>query len=453
MVSAGASADAAETVAGATQAGATQAGADGAEGRAGAAGAAESAAGAPPFWPDQVLDVPALRASGLRPLPFQEFLLKVHSRCNLACDYCYVYSAGDESWRTQPRRMSRETAELACRRIDEHVRAHGLREVRVILHGGEPLLAGPEFIDGLVRRLRALLPPDVRAQFTVQTNGTLVDDAVLALCHAHGIRIGVSLDGDRAGNDLHRRSPSGAGSHDAVAGTLRRLGEPRHRPLWAGLLCTVDVDADPAAVYRHLMSFRPPSIDLLLPLANWGRPPQGRAGGERDAEKDAAPYADWLGTVFDLWYHAPRQPTRIPFFEGILDGLLGGRSGVESVGGGPARMVVIETDGTLTQSDLLKTAYPGAPWTGRDVRHDALDTLLDHPGFVARQLGREALGEECLACPVVEVCGGGLYAHRYRPGSGFRHPSVYSADLRALITHVAAAVGADLARLGGGRRG
>jgi uncharacterized protein len=288
-----------------------------------------------------------------------------------------------------------------------------------------------------------------RVTHAFQTNGTLVDDAVLDLCHRHGIRLGVSNDGDREEHDLHRRSPAGAGSYDAVAATLRRLGEPRHRPLWAGLLCTVDVGSDPVAVYRHLLSFSPPSLNLLLPLAHWGRPPYGSGTGAAGGAAGGVPYADWLRTVFDLWYHAPVQPTRIPFFEGILDQLLGGTSGVESVGGGPARLVVVDTDGALTQSDLLKTAFPGAPATGCDVRHDALDALLDHPGVVARQLGRAALSEECLACPVVRVCGGGLYAHRYRPGSGFRHPSVYSADLRALITHVADTVGTDLAHLTG----
>ncbi|WP_344056718.1 HEXXH motif domain-containing protein, partial [Microbispora corallina] len=39
-------------------------------------------------------------------------------------------------------------------------------------------------------------------------------------------------------------------------------------------------------------------------------------------------------------------------------------------------------------------------------------------------------------CPVVDTCGGGLYAHRYREGTGFANPSVYSADLYRLITHV-----------------
>ncbi|MFM9559368.1 FxsB family radical SAM/SPASM domain protein, partial [Streptomyces caniscabiei] len=43
----------------------------------------------------------------------------------------------------------------------------------------------------------------------------------------------------------------------------------------------------------------------------------------------------------------------------------------------------------------------------------------------------------CRACPLVRICGGGHYAHRYRPGSGFRNPSVYCADLDVLIRHIA----------------
>jgi uncharacterized protein len=31
--------------------------------------------------------------------------------------------------------------------------------------------------------------------------------------------------------------------------------------------------------------------------------------------------------------------------------------------------------------------------------------------------------------PVRQVCGGGLYAHRYEPNIGFDNPSVYCADL------------------------
>jgi len=41
----------------------------------------------------------ALAEPVLAPLPFCEFTLKLHGRCNLACDYCYMYEMVDQSWR------------------------------------------------------------------------------------------------------------------------------------------------------------------------------------------------------------------------------------------------------------------------------------------------------------------------------------------------------------------
>src|SRR5262249_37802451 len=46
------------------------------------------------------------------------------------------------------------------------------------------------------------------------------------------------------------------------------------------------------------------------------------------------------------------------------------------------------------------------------------------------------LSQTCRQCPVVSSCGGGLYAHRYRSGTGFANPAVYCADLLKLITHI-----------------
>src|SRR5579863_9783187 len=92
-------------------------------------------------WP-ATLDIQALQADGWRPVPFREFIVKIHSRCDLACDYCYMYEMADQSWRDRPRRMTPEIAEHTAMRIGEHARSHRLKEIAVILHGGEPLLAG-----------------------------------------------------------------------------------------------------------------------------------------------------------------------------------------------------------------------------------------------------------------------------------------------------------------------
>ncbi|HEX2315844.1 MAG TPA: FxsB family cyclophane-forming radical SAM/SPASM peptide maturase [Thermomonospora sp.] len=394
-------------------------------------------------WPADGLDLDRLRDVGWRPAPFREFVLKIHSRCNLACDHCYVYEGADQSWRTRPRRMPAAVVAATAGRIAEHARAHGLTEVGVVLHGGEPLLAGGPAIGRAARLLRAAAPPGCRVDISVQTNGLLLTEPLLDLLARHDVGVSVSVDGDRAAHDRHRRHADGRGSHAAVMRGLSLLAGP-YRAIYRGLLCTVDLANDPVATYEALLETAPPKVDLLLPHGTWGAPPPGL-----DPGGTGTPYADWLAAVFDRWYRAPRRETGIRFLEEIIHLILGGRSRTESIGLSPVALVVVDTDGTLQQVDTLKTAFPGAPETGLTVTDHAFDDALVHPGVVARQIGLSALSAACLRCPVRDVCGGGYYVHRYRPGDGYRNPSVYCRDLRGLIEHVSRRIRRDLARLDG----
>ena len=385
-------------------------------------------------WPAS-LDVSSLLATGWLPLPFREFIVKVHSRCDLACDYCYMYEMADQSWRSQPRAMSPETAELTAQRIGEHARAHGLPGVTLILHGGEPLLAGRDLIARLVTATRRAAGPGTAVTALVQTNGVGLSDAYLKLFDELGVMIGVSVDGDAEAQDRHRRFASGRGSSVPVSAALRRLQRFPH--LYSGLLCTIDLRNDPVRTYQAMTSFAPPKIDFMLPHGTWAAPPPGR-----DPDPARTPYADWLIEVFDHWY--PRPLTRVRLFEEIMQLLLGGASDSESVGLAPARMVVIETDGTVEQVDTLKAAFAGATATGLHVARDPLDAALLLPQIAARQIGVRALSAQCRTCSIHAVCGGGMYSHRYRDGTGFANPSVYCPDLMALISHIRDRIQADL---------
>jgi uncharacterized protein len=329
--------------------------------------------------------------------------------------------------------MSRPVAAKVAERIAEHARRHDLPSVEVILHGGEPLLAGPQWLAELAGSLRARVPAQVN--IGVQTNGTLLRPALLDVLKELGIRVGVSLDGDAEATGRHRVYASGRNSFADVADGLYRLGSPDYRDIYSGILCTIDVDNDPVATYEALLKFNPPAVDLLLPHANWSCPPPGSG------------YADWLITVFDRWYCAPVEETRIRMFTELIQLILGQPGAVEGFGLEPSTLVVVETDGAIKQLDSLSSAYPGAADTGRHILTDSFDAILDHPTTVARQLGVQALSPQCQTCPVMAVCGGGLYPHRYRSGAGFRHPSVYCADLMRLITHVSDRVSRDLNRI------
>jgi uncharacterized protein len=206
--------------------------------------------------------------------------------------------------------------------------------------------------------------------------------------------------------------------------------------VFAGLLCTVDPDADPVACYEEMLRYRPPVVDFLLPHANWSSPP------EHTARKA---YGQWLVAIFDRWYAASRQETHVRLFEEIINLVLGGASCTEQVGLSPTAVAIVDSDGAIEQADSLKSTYPGAAATGLNVLGDAFDAALEHPGIVARQIGTAALSDTCLGCPIHEICGGGHYAHRYRDGEGFRNPSVYCDDLRLLIGHIRQRVNADLA--------
>src|SRR5947208_681438 len=61
--------------------------------------------------------------------PLSSFILKVASRCNLDCTYCYEYNMGDHSWRGQPHFANIETLNRVAYRVQEHARQHNLQSV------------------------------------------------------------------------------------------------------------------------------------------------------------------------------------------------------------------------------------------------------------------------------------------------------------------------------------
>ena len=63
-------------------------------------------------WPS-TLDIGELMADGWRPTPFRQFIVKMHSRCDLSCEYCYMYEMADSSWRTRPNDAAGDVAATA----------------------------------------------------------------------------------------------------------------------------------------------------------------------------------------------------------------------------------------------------------------------------------------------------------------------------------------------------
>ncbi|HEY0531303.1 MAG TPA: FxsB family cyclophane-forming radical SAM/SPASM peptide maturase [Actinoplanes sp.] len=351
--------------------------------------------------------------------PLRHFVLKVASRCDLACDHCYIYEHRDQSWRGRPPVIGMATVRAAARRIAEHARAHDVARVAVVLHGGEPLLLGAARLREVTRELRATVGAACELDLRMQTNGVRLDAATAEVLLEAGVRVGVSLDGDRTANDRHRVFRNGATSHPQTLRALALLRQPRFRSLYAGLLCTVDLANDPVAAYQALIAEEPPRIDLLLPHATWEDPPPGR-------------YAPWLLAVHQRW-SADGRPVPIRLFDSIRVLGAGGPSGTEAVGIDAGDIVVIETDGAWEEPDSMKTTVDGGGATGLTVFSSSADEVTEQPAMRRRRGGLAVLSDSCQVCAVVRQCGGGMTAHRYRAANGFGNPSVYCEDLKELI--------------------
>jgi uncharacterized protein len=351
-------------------------------------------------------------------------VVKVASRCNLNCSYCYVYNKGDDSWQGQPALMTREIALQAIDLVAAHCRNHNLHRFNFIFHGGEPLLAGADFLAFFVDEARMRLAPDISAGFSIQTNGVLLTRAWARRLRELGVTVGISMDSTVASHDRWRVDHKGLGSYArARAGFLAATAEG----LNPGLLSVIDVAESPHAVFDHLSELRPRVVDFLLPQATWDEPP---------VRTSPTPYADWLLAIFQRWTAMPELPFRIRLFEQIVRAVLGFRSNYDALGQGVNATIVIETDGGLETVDVLRVCENGITRRGLAVTRDTIDAALADPLAQQYYHSAERLCATCQKCAARAICAGGYLPHRYSRANGFNNPSVYCADLMMLIATV-----------------
>lgn len=360
-------------------------------------------------------------------VPFDTYVVKVASRCNLNCSYCYMYNLQDDTWRGQPSVMAESVTASLGWRIREHLASHNRRSVHVILHGGEPLLLGKKRLRSWVSILRQNLGPDIRLGLSMQSNGALINREWVDLLAELGIGVGISVDGPREIHDRQRVDHRGQGSYDRVLHGIRALqAHPEGRRIFSSVMAVVDTRVSPDDMFAFWQELGVEGFDLTLPHANHVHPPpRGRWS-----------YGDWMVRFFDLWLDQNRPDRRVRFFQNMMRCLFGAPISTDNIGGRPVGVVVVETDGSLEPTDAFKCCEDGMTKLGLNILHDPINHLYRVPMVRTLQGGRTQLGETCRSCPVVSVCGGGYMPHRYGADRQFNHPSVYCRDLEQIIRHI-----------------
>jgi uncharacterized protein len=352
--------------------------------------------------------------------PISQLLVKVASRCNIDCSYCYWFR--DAAVYDKPKLMSPDVLRQLLLRIEQHIAQNALIDFPIILHGGEPLLWGTENFHRIAEGCEAITErTGCEIPIAVTTNGLLIDDEWLNCFEAHDISVAISLDGPAHIHDVHRRTFQGEGTHAAVERAARLLVS---RDIGVSALAVCNPAYRPQQYAEFFAECGIANYDIMIPDATVDETPQSVAAFYRG--------------LFDYWLEANRsKPTvNIRIITDMITALLGNDAPTEGVGHKPIELCTVMTDGSVEAHDVLRIAGDGLTNTKFNIFEHAIDDVRKEPRWMAARDASINLCDACRQCKFMNACGGGYLPHRFSKKNGYDNPSVYCGDLYSMFENM-----------------
>jgi uncharacterized protein len=343
--------------------------------------------------------------------------------CNLDCSYCFFLSK-EMLYPGSRFRMADEMLEQYVRQlIDAHA---GLPVVTFAWQGGEPTLMGVDFFRRSVEIADRHLAPGQRAEYTIQTNGTLLDAEWADFFKRHDFLVGISIDGPREIHDEFRVNKGGRGSFDQVMAGLEHLAAAGVE--WNALTTVHAENGDRGReVYRFLrdgcgarfIQFIPiiervaeAGDDGAVPWSSWRDRPlyvqEGSAVTNRSI--GAEQYGRFLVDVFEEWVRSDIGTVYVQMFDVALANWVGEPPGlcVHSETCGLA--LALEHTGDLYCCDhFVEPEYK----LGNIAEHRMADLVASPKQRDFGLAKRDALPAYCRSCDVRFACHGGCPKDRF----------------------------------------
>lgn len=326
--------------------------------------------------------------------------------CNLNCSYCFFLSK-EQLYPDSPFRMTDQLLETYIRQLLE---SHRDQEVTVAWQGGEPTMMRLPFFARSVELVQKHKRPDQRIEYTIQTNGTLLDDEWGAFLKEQDFLVGISIDGPREIHDTYRVDKGGKPTFDRVMAGLDVLN--RHEVRWNALTTVHRAnEAHGLAVYRFLRDDLGAQFAQFIPIverASNGPIPHGDQVTERSVSPQG--YGRFLVEVFEEWVRRDVGRVYVQMFDTSLANWLGvsGALCVHSETCGTA--VALEHNGDVYSCDhFVEPDY----LLGNIEQTHLLDLVASPRQLAFGHAKRDRLPAQCLSCDVRFACHGGCPKDRF----------------------------------------
>ena len=360
-----------------------------------------------------------------RPSAFHMLAKPTGPICNLDCEYCFFLSKemlypGDRF------RMADEMLEMYIRQLLE---GHRTREVTVAWQGGEPTMMGLDFFERSIELVEQHRQPWQQVQYTIQTNGVLIDERWAAFFKEHDFLVGLSVDGPKEIHDTYRVDTRKQGSFDRVMAGYEHL---RSADVDVNVLCTVhDANQDHGVdVYRffrdemgvRFIQFIPiveRATEELLQIANLGwsterkekRPlytQEGTSVTDRSVTADG--YGRFLIDVFDEWIRTDVGEVYVQMFDTALANWHREPGALCVFSETCGLALTIEHNGDVYSCDhFVEPDY----LLGNIAETPMIDLVASEQQIAFGRAKRDTLPQYCLDCEVRFACHGGCPRNRF----------------------------------------
>lgn len=362
------------------------------------------------------------------PPVFNFVLVKLASRCNIACTYCYWFR--DSEVYKKPAVLTVDAEDAFCERLEQHIVENELGEFVVVFHGGEPLLFPKHRFIKLQEKLNAI---EERTGATIErglsTNAILVDEEYAQILAKYGVNASVSIDGPPEIHDAYRIDFKGKGTH---AETVRGIENLRKVGMNPGIISVCNPATDPEKLLDYVVNeLGITGFDILPPDATHADNPP--------------PIDSYFIKLFDVWFDKyAAKGVRISTIDAMVAGLMGGMSCSDTVGYGPVETLTLMTDGTLEPLDVLRITGNGSTKTETSVFKNSIQDARADARWLGAYQASLSLCDTCKSCEYMDACGGGHLAQRWSPERGYDNPSVYCQSWKNIFEHIWARISPTL---------
>lgn len=275
----------------------------------------------------------------------------------------------------------------------------------------------------------------VKIKYSIQTNGTLIDNEWAHLFLKHKIGVGISLDGPEKSNDKYRIYHSGKGSHQAVVKGINILNQiySDNSFGFAGTLCVINPQNSATEIYQHFSKdLKLHAFDFIIPDYTHDNPPP----------YPAKEYGKFLIDLFKAWIQDEDQTINIRVLSSSVGRFFGFNSQIYGIGKLEnietlLPLITISSNGDLSPLDELRSTDPRFRDNRKNIFSTSLKEFISLDIFKDIALASETLPEKCSNCCWSTVCEGGGLVERYSTENKFNNASVYCDGLMDFFAHIA----------------